>query len=96
MIRVIQECRDGLLTMAGTSQGAEFECVLVQGGGTFAIESVVTSVVPHSVSRCVPAVALPMLPCPPAAVACLPAVCAARPCALAPGVPLLLPAHLSC
>jgi len=46
MIRVIQECRDGLLAMAGTSQAAGFECVLVQGSGTFAIESVVSSVVP--------------------------------------------------
>ena len=45
-ISLIQECRDGLLRMAGTSQAAGYECVLMQGSSTFAIESVVGSVVP--------------------------------------------------
>ena len=45
-ISLVQECRDGLLAMAGASQAAGYECVLMQGSGTFAIESVVGSVVP--------------------------------------------------
>lgn len=46
MIRVIQEIRDKLLKMAGVSQDSGWECVLVQGSGTMAVESVVTSCVP--------------------------------------------------
>lgn len=46
MMTVIQEIRDGLLDLAGVSQTSGYECVLVQGSGTFAVESVVSSVVP--------------------------------------------------
>lgn len=46
MIEVIQEIRDKLLAMAGVSQANGWECVLVQGSGTMAVESVVTSCVP--------------------------------------------------
>jgi 2-aminoethylphosphonate-pyruvate transaminase len=46
MITVVQEIRDGLLSMADVSQAAGYECVLMQGSGTFAVEGVVSSVVP--------------------------------------------------
>ncbi|HOZ48247.1 MAG TPA: 2-aminoethylphosphonate--pyruvate transaminase [Candidatus Hydrogenedentes bacterium] len=44
-IRAIREIREKLLEMAGVAGGA-FEAVPVQGSGTFAIESVLTSTVP--------------------------------------------------
>ena len=46
MIAVVQEIRDGLLELGGVSQAAGWECVLMQGSGTFAVEGVVSSVVP--------------------------------------------------
>ena len=46
MIRIIQEIRDGLLELAGVSQQSGWECVLMQGSGTFAVEGTVSSVVP--------------------------------------------------
>ena len=46
MIEVIRDIRNKLLEMAGTSQADGWECVLVQGSGTMAVESVVSSVVP--------------------------------------------------
>lgn len=46
MIDVIQEVRDLLLAMAGVSQADGWECVLVQGSGTFVVESVVNTCVP--------------------------------------------------
>lgn len=45
-IAVIQEIRDLLLDMAGTSQADGWECVLVQGSGTMVVESVVNTCVP--------------------------------------------------
>lgn len=46
MIRIVQEIRDGLLELAGVSQTGGWECVLMQGSGTFAVEGTVSSVVP--------------------------------------------------
>jgi len=48
MISAIAEIRDALLKMAHVSQDAGYECVIMQGSGTFAVESVVSSVVPES------------------------------------------------
>lgn len=44
--RVIGGVRTGLLEMAHTSKENGYECVLVQGSGTFAVESVLGSIVP--------------------------------------------------
>ncbi len=41
----IKEIRDGLLELAHVSKAEGYECVIVQGSGTFGIESVVSSVV---------------------------------------------------
>ena len=46
MIDVVQGVRHGLLEMAGVSQAEGYECVLLQGSGTFTVEGVVSSVVP--------------------------------------------------
>ena len=43
----MQDIRDRLLHMADVSQEKGWECVLMQGSGTFTVESVVTSVVPR-------------------------------------------------
>ena len=45
---VVDEVRTALLDMAHTSVDDGFECVIVQGSGTFAVESVVSSVVPRA------------------------------------------------
>lgn len=45
-VTVIQEVRDLLLEMAGTSQKDGWECVLMQGSGTMCVESIVNSCVP--------------------------------------------------
>ena len=47
-IDVIQSVRDELLGMARTSQADGHECVLMQGSGTFCVESVISSVIPAS------------------------------------------------
>ncbi len=44
-IRTIQEVRDELLALAGTQAG-EHEAILMQGSGTYAIESVIGSTIP--------------------------------------------------
>ena len=44
----VKGIRQRLLTLAGVSQAAGFEAVLIQGSGTFAIESVVSSVIPSN------------------------------------------------
>ena len=46
MVDAIAEIRSELLRMAHVTQDAGYECVLMQGSGTFAIESVLSSVVP--------------------------------------------------
>lgn len=47
-IAIIREIREGLLEVAGVGPGGEFEAVLMQGSGTFAIEAVISSVVPST------------------------------------------------
>jgi 2-aminoethylphosphonate-pyruvate transaminase len=42
-IEAVQEIRDQLLNLAGISTASGFECVIMQGSGTFAIESVISS-----------------------------------------------------
>ncbi len=46
-IGVVQEIRNELLNVAGVSQGGGYECVLVQGSGTFGIEAVMTCAIPR-------------------------------------------------
>ena len=45
-IELVQEIRNELLGIAGVSQAAGYECVLMQGSGTFGIEAVMTSAIP--------------------------------------------------
>ena len=45
MVEAVREVRNRLLGMAHVSQDAGYECVIVQGSGTFAVESVISSVV---------------------------------------------------
>jgi 2-aminoethylphosphonate-pyruvate transaminase len=46
-IATVRDIRNRLLQVAGTEPGGEYECVLMQGSGTFAIESVISSVIPR-------------------------------------------------
>ncbi len=46
-IGLVQEIRSELLNIAGVSQSGEYECVLLQGSGTFGIEAVMTSAIPR-------------------------------------------------
>ena len=46
-LNVIKEVQSGLLDLAGVSEQEGYECVLMQGSGTFAVESVIGSVVPR-------------------------------------------------
>lgn len=46
-LEVVQTVRDGLLSMAHT-ESPSHECVLMQGSGTFAVESVISSVIPKN------------------------------------------------
>jgi len=48
MVAVIQDIRDKLLELAGTSQAQGWECVLMQGSGTMAVESVVNTCIPST------------------------------------------------
>lgn len=45
-IQLVAEIRNELLEIAGVSQASGYEAVLMQGSGTFAIESVLSSVIP--------------------------------------------------
>jgi len=46
-IRAVREIRNELLAIAGVTQDAGYECVLMQGSGTFGIEAVMTCAVPE-------------------------------------------------
>eukprot|EP00744_Colponema_vietnamica_P002788 GILI01004344.1.p1 GENE.GILI01004344.1~~GILI01004344.1.p1 ORF type:complete len:435 (-),score=143.71 GILI01004344.1:255-1511(-) len=46
-LRVVREVREKLLTAANVSQKDGYECVIMQGSGTFAVESVVSSTIPR-------------------------------------------------
>ena len=43
-IEAVKEIRTGLLTLAGVSKEGGYECVIIQGSGTFGVESVIGSV----------------------------------------------------
>jgi 2-aminoethylphosphonate-pyruvate transaminase len=45
-IGMVQDIRRRLLVLAGVSQEQGYECILMQGSGTFGVESVLSSVVP--------------------------------------------------
>ncbi|MEX2306007.1 MAG: 2-aminoethylphosphonate--pyruvate transaminase [Pirellulales bacterium] len=45
-IEVVRRVRNRLLALAGLSQKAGYECVLMQGSGTFTVESVISSAMP--------------------------------------------------
>jgi 2-aminoethylphosphonate-pyruvate transaminase len=45
-IAVVREIRHRLLAIGGAAPGGDYECVLMQGSGTFAIESVISSAIP--------------------------------------------------
>ena len=45
-IQTVAEIRSGLLSLAGVSQGDGWEAVLMQGSGTFSVESVLSSSIP--------------------------------------------------
>jgi 2-aminoethylphosphonate-pyruvate transaminase len=46
-IQVVRGIRDELLRLGGVSRAAGYEAVLMQGSGTFGVESVISSVVPR-------------------------------------------------
>jgi 2-aminoethylphosphonate-pyruvate transaminase len=49
-LRIVREIRDRLLALGGAaspSAGGEYECVPMQGSGTFAIEAVISSAIPR-------------------------------------------------
>jgi 2-aminoethylphosphonate-pyruvate transaminase len=46
-IGVVRRVRDRLLAVAGLSQQAGYECVLMQGSGTYTVESVISSAMPR-------------------------------------------------
>src|SRR5262245_6429069 len=45
-LEIVRDIRRRLLSLGGCAAG-EYECVLMQGSGTFAIESVVSSAIPR-------------------------------------------------
>ena len=45
-IAVVRRIRERLLALGGAAPGGDYECVLMQGSGTFAIESVISSAIP--------------------------------------------------
>lgn len=45
-VRLVAQIRNGLLEIAGVSQESGYEAVLMQGSGTFALEAVLSSVIP--------------------------------------------------
>ena len=47
-IEIVRDIRGRLLILGGLPVGGNYECVLMQGSGTFAVESVISSVIPLS------------------------------------------------
>ncbi len=45
-LAIVREIRERLLAIGGVAPGGGYECVLMQGSGTFAIESVISSAIP--------------------------------------------------
>lgn len=46
-ITVVRSIRESLLAIGGAEPGGDYECVLMQSGGTFTIESVISSAIPR-------------------------------------------------
>jgi 2-aminoethylphosphonate-pyruvate transaminase len=46
-LTVVREIRERLLFLGGDGPGGDYECILMQGSGTFAIESVISSAIPR-------------------------------------------------
>lgn len=46
-IRLVRRLREKLLALAGLSQAAGYEAILLQGSGTFVVEAVLSSVIPR-------------------------------------------------
>jgi 2-aminoethylphosphonate-pyruvate transaminase len=46
-LKVVRCIRESLLALGGAASGGDYECVLMQGSGTFAIESVISSAIPR-------------------------------------------------
>jgi 2-aminoethylphosphonate-pyruvate transaminase len=46
-IATVRDIRARLVQIGGSAPGGDFECVPMQGSGTFAIESVISSAIPH-------------------------------------------------
>ena len=46
-IAAVRDIRERLLRIGGAAPGGDYECVLMQGSGTFAIESVISSAIPR-------------------------------------------------
>ena len=44
-VSAVKEIRNGLLKLAHVSQAEGYECVIIQGSGTFGIESVISSAI---------------------------------------------------
>ena len=66
-IQAVREIRSGLLALAGVSQESGWEAVLMQGSGTFSVESVLSSSIPAAAATMRPArSSAPDAPAPPA------------------------------
>ena len=46
-LAVVRSIRERLLAIGGMEPGGDYECVLMQGSGTYAIESVISSAIPR-------------------------------------------------
>src|SRR5579863_212723 len=46
-IELVRSIRARLIAIGGARPGGDFECVLMQGSGTFALESVISSAIPR-------------------------------------------------
>src|SRR5580692_8395029 len=46
-IAIVRDIRERLLRIGGAPPGGDYECVLMQGSGTFTIESVISSAIPR-------------------------------------------------
>lgn len=53
-IAIVRDIRERLLRIGGAAPGGEYECVPMQGSGTFAIESVISSAIPRGGRLLVP------------------------------------------
>jgi 2-aminoethylphosphonate-pyruvate transaminase len=47
-LAVVRSIRERLLAIGGARPGRDYECILMQGSGTFAIESVISSAIPRA------------------------------------------------